>query len=375
MHCPYYEDARCRSCTELPLPYAQQFAARLLAVQEALAPFGPWQWLEPALSPETGFRNKAKMVVSGTLDAPQLGILDAGGHGIDLTGCPLYPPAMQAAFAPIAEFLARAKVVPYDLNTRRGEAKYVLITLAEASGELMVRFVLRSQEALGRLQRELPQLQRELPTLRVATVNLLPEHKAVTEGEIEIPLTEQRALRMQINGLPLYLQPRSFFQTNTAIAASLYRQARDWAAVLAPASIWDLYCGVGGFALHCASVGTQVIGIEISAEAIASAERSRAELGFGHMHLRVGDASDPTQLPHEPPELLIVNPPRRGLGAKLSAWIDASPIQHLIYSSCNADSLARDLALMPSLRAREARLFDMFPHTRHAEVAVLLSRV
>ena len=77
---------------------------------------------------------------------------------------------------------------------------------------------------------------------------------------------------------------------------------------------------------------------------------------------------------HEPPDLVVVNPPRRGLGAELSTWLETSGVRHVVYSSCNASTLARDLARMPSLRPVEARLLDMFPHTGHYEVAVLLRR-
>ena len=71
---------------------------------------------------------------------------------------------------------------------------------------------------------------------------------------------------------------------------------------------------------------------------------------------------------------MVVNPPRRGIGADLAGWLETSGVRHVVYSSCNAESLARDLALMPSLRPVEARVLDMFPHTTHYEVLVLLSR-
>ena len=69
-----------------------------------------------------------------------------------------------------------------------------------------------------------------------------------------------------------------------------------------------------------------------------------------------------------------VNPPRRGIGPDLAGWLESSGVRHVVYSSCNAESLARDLALMPSLRPVEARVLDMFPHTTHYEVLVLLAR-
>ena len=74
------------------------------------------------------------------------------------------------------------------------------------------------------------------------------------------------------------------------------------------------------------------------------------------------------------PDLLVVNPPRRGIGAELAGRIEASGVRRVLYSSCNPQSLARDLGAMPSLGARRARLFDMFPHTDHAEVLVELVR-
>ena len=73
------------------------------------------------------------------------------------------------------------------------------------------------------------------------------------------------------------------------------------------------------------------------------------------------------------PDLVVVNPPRRGIGPDLAGWLEASGVRHVVYSSCNAESLARDLALMPSLRPVEARVLDMFPHTTHYEVMVLLA--
>src|SRR5690606_8746611 len=72
-----------------------------------------------------------------------------------------------------------------------------------------------------------------------------------------------------------------FFQTNTVVATELYRQARAWVDEVGPASLWDLYCGVGGFALHCAAPGRAVTGIEISAEAVVAASRTAERLRAG----------------------------------------------------------------------------------------------
>ncbi|WP_343993483.1 23S rRNA (uracil(747)-C(5))-methyltransferase, partial [Nocardioides dubius] len=270
MECHHFAAGRCRSCNWLEQPLADQVAAKEHGVRELLAPWPDVAWLAPVRSRESGFRNKAKMVVSGSIEQPVLGILDGEGHGVDLRDCPLYPAELAAAFGPLTEFVTRAALAPYELAARRGELKYLLVTLSP-DGELMVRWVLRSTEPLARIQKHLPWLREQLPQLRVASVNIQPEHKAILEGEREIVLTEAQTLRMELDGVGLHLRPQSFFQTNTEIATALYRQARAWVAEVAPTSLWDLYCGVGGFALHCAAPGRAVHGVELSAEAARSA--------------------------------------------------------------------------------------------------------
>lgn len=381
MHCAYYVAGRCRSCTLIEQPYAEQLAGTQRRAEEALGDRPGLRWEPPSGSRESGFRNKGKIVVAGTVDEPTLGILDADGHGVDLQDCGLYVPAIHDALPVLAAFATRARLEPYDVPTRRGELKYLLVT-ASPDGELMVRCVLRSQEPVARIRKHLPWLQEQLPGLRVASVNLLPEHKAVTEGDREIMLTDAETLRMRLD-VDLHLRVRSFFQTNTEVAAALYRTARAWVDDVAPASLWDLYCGVGGFALHLAGPGRTVTGVEISPDAVDSARRSAAEAGLEGVRFEASDAGawagERLLAPgggaaRGVPGLVVVNPPRRGIG-DLAPRLEISGVRHVLYSSCNAASLARDLDAMPSLRPVRAQVFDMFPHTAHAEVLVLLERV
>lgn len=378
--CPHFDAGRCGSCALLRTPYADQLAAKQADVERLLAEVAPGvEWLPPVASAESGFRNKAKMVVTGTSVAPTLGILAppgsaaaaAGEVGIDLRDCALHTPGLVAAMDPIAAFVDRAGLAPYDLVTRRGELKHVIAT-ESPDGELMVRFVLRSQEPVARIRKHLPWLLSALPRAVVVSLNLQPEHKAVLEGERELVL-HGTTLTMRVNGLPLHLRPQGFFQTNTAMAAALYAQAGSWIAEVAPRRVLDLYCGVGGFALHAARVPSSpaVTGVEISADAVAAARRTAEELGLDARFV-AGDATAMGELLAEA-DLVVVNPPRRGVG-DLAAALEASPVGDLVYSSCNAVSLARDLAAMPSLSAVRARVLDMFPHTGHYEVVVHLTR-
>ncbi|SNU01476.1 23S rRNA m(5)U-747 methyltransferase [Ruaniaceae bacterium KH17] len=389
MLCDYYDAGVCVSCTQLPVPYQWQLAqaqaecrATLLTVPD---------WAEPVASEPFHFRNKAKLAIAGTTADPTLGILDGERRGIDLRHCPLHEGGIERAIPTFAEFITRTGLIPYDVPRRRGELKFIIATISP-DGDLMVRFVLRSEEHIEAIRAELPWLQERLPNLAMVSVNLHPEHKAVLEGDTEILLTEQATLPMRLGGLTLHLHPRSFFQTNTTVAEALYAQARDWLGD-AEGPIWDLYCGVGGFALSLverrqkAEVETMasegfdstplrstngVVGVEISADAIESARRSAAEAGIDAEFI-AADAGVWAMSQTNLPNAVVVNPPRRGIG-ELAEWLENSGIERVLYSSCNPASLARDLAKMPSLRPTRGRLFDMFPHTPHSEVMVDLRR-
>lgn len=354
-------------------PYPTQIAGKQAHAEDLLAPFDVPEWLPPVQSRERDYRNKAKMVVGGTVDTPTIGILDADGHGVDLQACGICSPGHRAAFPVLARFITLARLTPYDVGTRSGELKHLIVT-ESPDGELMVRFVLRSSEPLPRLRKHLPTLLAELPRARVVTANILPEHKAVLEGEHEIVLTDQQTLPMRLNDVTMHLRPQSFFQTNTAIAAALYAEARAWIRDLAPEDAWDLYSGVGGFALHLADASTEVTGIETSVEAVASAELSRTDAALSRVRFAAGDATAFALGAQRAPDLVVVNPPRRGIGRELADWLERSDAAHVLYSSCNAASLARDLSAMPSLKPVKARVFDMFPQTTHFEVMVLLER-
>ena len=335
-------------------------------------------WLAPVASAPSRFRNKAKMVICGTASAPVLGIPGPDGRGVDLRRCPLHLREIERALPVLARTVARLRLSPYDVAARRGELKHVLVT-ASPDGDLMVRWVLRSDRHEAALRAELPRLREELGTLAVMSVNLQPVHQAIIEGEEERILTDDSPggdrllmrLRLGDDGtqranvgrgrragrgrrgaartehgaegterargdawrtrgcaertgctgedagpareLPLLLPTRSFFQTNTAVAEALYTTAAAWAADLGEgAEVWDLFCGVGGFALALAGGGRRVLGVEVSAPAIAGARRAAALMGLsaGQVRFEAGDARvlDPGR--GAAPDLLVVNPRR-----------------------------------------------------------------
>ncbi|WFW59103.1 23S rRNA (uracil(747)-C(5))-methyltransferase RlmC [Citrobacter freundii] len=374
MQCALYDADRCRSCQWITQPVGDQLRAKMADLQTLLADYSVREWCAPVVGPESAFRNKAKMVVSGSVEKPLLGMLHRDGTPEDLCDCPLYPASFAPVFAALKPFIARAGLTPYNVARKRGELKYVLLTESQFDGGMMLRFVLRSEAKLSQLRAALPWLQAQLPQLKVITVNIQPVHMAIMEGETEIFLTEQQALAERFNDVPLWIRPQSFFQTNPVVAERLYATARDWVRQLSVNHMWDLFCGVGGFGLHCATPQMKLTGIEIAPEAIACAKQSAQTLGLQNLHFQALDSTQFATTQEDVPDLVLVNPPRRGIGKPLCDYLSNMAPPFIIYSSCNAQSMAKDIGELPGYRIERVQLFDMFPHTAHYEVLTLLSR-
>ncbi|MXP49240.1 23S rRNA (uracil(747)-C(5))-methyltransferase [Pantoea sp. Eser] len=334
MHCALYDANHCRSCQWLEKTYTQQLTDKQSWLEQPVA-----QWLPPITSPQQAFRNKANMVVSGSVERPVFGMVQRDGEVVDLCDCPLYLASFQPVFAALRPFIARAGLTPYNVARKRGELKYLLLTESQQGG-MMLRFVLRSTTKLAQLRAALPGLQQQLPQLTVISANIQPVHMAILEGEQDIALTPAQSLAENFNGVPRWIRPQSFFQTNPQVASTLYATARQWVQQLPVTSMWDLFCGVGGFGLHCATLDS-------------------TEFATGR------DAV---------PQLVLVNPPRRGIGAELCDYLcQMGPITCSI-SSCNPQTLAEDVARLNDHQISKVQLFDMFPHTAHFEVLALLTR-
>jgi len=366
--CSFYDADVCHSCSWIDFYYAEQLKNKGELLHVLLDAFEPQEWLKPSPSPLKGFRNKAKMVAIPSLEGVVLGLSEEAS----LIQCPLYDVSMQKVLENTQLWLRELGIKAYDVKKKKGELKYVLLTRSTYNNSMMLRFVLRSHGAIGRLTNGLNELIALCPELKVVTVNIQSVHMAILEGDEEIFLTQQMRLEEKLNGIPLFIRPKSFFQTNTDVAEKLYKTAAQWANETKPKVIWDLFCGVGGFALHCAAPDREIIGIEIESEAIACARDSAALIGFENLRFEAMDTASFTATSGKNVDVVIVNPPRRGLGEQLCKWLERSSPQRIIYSSCNATSLARDLKYLSQYSVKKVQLFDMFPHTPHYETLVEL---
>ena len=389
LNCQHFTQQQCRSCQWLEKDKFEQISLKEEELKRLISPFilqNQTEILPPVMSEISHFRNKAKMVVSGSVERPILGLLKDQNDpqsGIDLTDCQLYTQGIETLFPVLKDFIGRAGLVPYNIAKKKGELKYILITQSQANQSIMLRFVLRSTQKQPLVERELPTLLAKLPANSVVSLNIQPQHAAILEGETEIFLTEQTTIEENFNGIPLFIRPQGFFQTNPLVASQLYKTAQEWIKDLSIQHFWDLFCGVGGFGLHCVNAlqaknpTVSLTGIEISASAIASATKSAEKLGLDNVSFASLDSAQfaiHSDKVRSQPDLVIVNPPRRGIGQALSEYLNELVPPYLIYSSCNAQTMAKDFEALTNYVLCKVQLFDMFPHTAHYEVLTLLAR-
>jgi 23S rRNA (uracil747-C5)-methyltransferase len=279
------------------------------------------------------------------------------------------PPTFQSLFESLRGLVTEYEISPYNIGERRGELKHIILLSNADTSQVILRFILRSAGLVPRIRKLVGLLQDSFPWIRVVTCNIQPKHAAILEGADEIFLTQERQIRECFGDIPLYLSPQSFMQVTPEIAHKLYTRAQEFAQLHAPKMVLDLFCGVGGFALHTAKSASSLIGVEVSPSAIASAMRSAGEMGLKNTLFISADVDEFLRsYSGSHPDLIIVNPPRRGLSKEAVAHIVSLAPQRILYSSCSPESFARDAQLLSGYTLERITPFDMFPMTMHCEV-------
>ena len=172
----------------------------------------------------------------------------------------------------------------------------------------------------------------------------------------------------------------SFYQVNRAQAERLYQKAIEFAALTGKETVLDLYCGAGTITLAMAGHAGRVLGAEIVPEAVADARGNAARSGVQNAEFFCGDASDVAKkLAQEKlrPDVITVDPPRKGLAADVVESIAAMQPERVVYVSCDSATLARDVKRFADLGyiAKRACAVDMFPRADHIETVCLLSKL
>jgi 23S rRNA (uracil1939-C5)-methyltransferase len=362
------------------LPYERQLEVKQDQVADALKRLGKLEGfeLEPIVPAEQQWRYRNKLEYSFGR-APD-GRLVCGFHApgrwdeiVEVTDCKLASEAGNAARERIVQWCRAQGLSAYDRRSGEGLLRNLVVREGRRTGQLQARLI----TSPGKLDSEaLAAAAQPLEGFLWTRIDSVAE--TTSGGETDL-LAGVEKLGEEIGGLQLAISPEAFFQTNTEMAEQLYALAIEYAELGGFERVYDLYCGIGTIGLLLAPRVAEVWGLELVPEAIVDAianarrnEIDNVRFFAGDVRLAMRDLVEQASRP----DLIVVDPPRAGLSAKIvRRIIEASP-KRIVYVSCNPTTLAPNAAQLieAGYELRRVRPVDMFPQTPHIECVAVLDR-
>ena len=374
--CPWF--GQCGGCTFQHMTYAEELRAKEQRVRDALLRLGGTRVaVEEMLGAPCveRYRNKSQYPVGadGTV-----GFYRARSHQVvPVERCLIQSPQADRAAEALRRWMARYRVPTYDEKTGKGLVRHLYVRVNRA-GEALICVVANGR----RLPREpeLAALLREaVPSMAGLVLNTNTQRSNVILGDRYRTIWGESYLMDTLQGLEFRLSVPSFYQVNREQAEVLYSKALEFAGLRGTETVLDLYCGTGTITLCLARGAYRAIGAEIVPEAIEDARENAARNGVQKAEFFCGDASAvAARLAEEGlrPDVVVVDPPRKGLAEDVVETIAAMGPERVVYVSCDPGTLGRDVKRFAALgyEARRCAAVDLFPRTAHVETVLLLTR-
>ena len=374
--CPYFP--RCGGCTYRHIRYEEELRLKKQRVQDNLSRIGGSDvTVEEILGARDTlrYRNKAQYPVSKD---GAVGFYRARTHEvIECEHCLLVKPEADAAAEALREYMQSCRVAGYDEKTGRGLVRHLYIR-SNAAGESLV-CVLVNGDKLPKEDRLVTLLRDACPKCAGIVLGTNTKKGNVILGDRYRTLWGSDRLEDTLCGKTFRLSVPSFYQVNRVQAERLYAKAIEFASLTGQETVLDLYCGAGTITLALSDHAKKVLGAEIVPEAIDDARENAARNGVKNAEFFCGDASDVAKkLARENlrPDVITVDPPRKGLAADVVESIAEMQPGRVVYVSCDSATMARDVKRLADLgyTAQRACAVDMFPRADHVETVVLLSK-
>ncbi len=250
--------------------------------------------------------------------------------------------------------------------------RHILIKQNHDHSELMLGFIVWKKIDLSDI---IAVLVDKYPSIRSIILNINEKESNVILGEEEILLYGEPFIIDEFHGIRVKISLKSFYQVNYRQMLKLYELIRQLSDCDINSRVLDLYCGIGTISLYLTKTAKQVTGVEIVKEAVNNAVENARMNGIDNIDFILADASKGMDRYLKEKDIVIVDPPRKGLSKELIDSLIGHDIPRIIYVSCNPQTLARDLKLLENAyQIDEIHPVDMFPYTIHTECVVRLSK-
>ena len=325
-----------------------------------------------------GYRNKAQYPVAAKKGRSYAGFFKAGTHEVvENKRCLILPEETDAVKDAVMDYVNQYRVTAYDETSHTGLLRHIYVRRGAVSGQILVCLVVNGRK-LPRIEELLKRLEKiDGFTTLVLSVNTKKGNAVL--GDEFITLHGPGYIEDTLCGLNFRLSPRSFYQVNHHQAQRLYEAAIAQAEITKEDTVLDLYCGVGTITLCMASAAGKVIGVEVIPQAVEDAKDNAERNGIENAEFFCGDAGQAAlELEQQgiKADVVVVDPPRKGLNADTIEALARFAPRRIVYVSCDPATLARDVALLKERGyvLKNALAADLFPKCSHIESIVTLIR-
>jgi len=378
--CPHRD---CPGCPLQGLAYKRQLEAKARRVARVLERHLPPESVPDILptreSPlQIGYRAGAKLVLARGRKGVRVGIYGRGSHSVvDIPYCPVHHPLIARGVRALRRHLGKAP----GLVGPRGWLRYAGLQVTGEPERLSLSLVTRSSEGSGLLLSLAARLREDLPELAGLIQNVNATEGNEVFGKEWRGVWGEETAWERLGEVGVRASPGAFLQANRAQASRVYAEAAQWLQVKPDDRVVDLFCGVGGLALNLAPRVESVVGIEVNPAAVTDAQATAQRCGADCAEFRCASAEEGwagLRAEGFKPDLVTVNPPRKGMGAVLAENLRNSMARAVLYVSCNPETLSRDAATLcegNTYRLRRIQPVDFFPQTAHVETVALFTRL
>lgn len=371
---------RCGGCCYRHVSYEAELRYKWQRVSDAFSRIGHLDVTpEPVVGSkeQLAYRNKAQYPVGYDKEL-NIGFYAANSHRIvPCTDCKLQPALFTQVLQLIRNWILKNNISVYNEESHNGLLRHIYLRQGHFSKELMVCLVVNGTNVPCTF--ELLEELKEVPGFTTFVINYNTAKTNVILGPQNEVLFGEGFIRDQLLGCTFRISPLSFYQVNSAQCETLYRLAADYAQLTKEDVLLDLYCGTGTIGLTMADRAKQVYGVEIVEQAIVDARHNAEENGITNATFFCGDAAMAAdKLRHDGvhADVILVDPPRKGLTTGLIQTIADMDPKRVVYVSCDPATLARDCVsfVEQDYEIQKVTPVDMFPRTAHVETVVLMSK-
>lgn len=381
---------KCGGCSVMPLSYEAQCRVKSDIVREDLIRLGGFEegyitnvmreCIRMASDFPVMFRNKAMFPVSRAADGHiAIGFYGPHSHRIVENAatpiCSLGPSCSDAVISRVKSWMEEYAIEPYNEETGKGLVRTILIRQGHATGEILLCPIINGKKMPH--WEALADSLFEIPGMTSFSFNINTTRGNTLLGRETHTLRGSDVIHDTIGNLSFRISPNSFFQVNPEQTEKLYAKALEYAGLTGAETVWDLYCGTGTISLFLARHAARAYGVEIVPQAIEDAKKNAEENRVDNAFFTCGKSEDVApSLPA--PDVIVVDPPRKGCDSGLLETILAAKPRRIVYISCNPATLARDLKVLCAdgqYTLDEVTPVEQFAHSNHVETVVLMSKV